>query len=192
MLIVGGLNFETVTLRQYDQDNFTQGLGVFDLNELAWSSSWKAEALPYKTPQMIKDYIAAHGNRPSQWNSSQLEAAFQISRKASTGPTTKSSSFTNGQRAAAIIGLVGVVLFFCGFALWCVLRKRRARRRQRVEAAKLHEPNGYFSRSELDSQRDIYEMGSVERKIHELSTNQVVELDSRTKPVELHGYGREF
>lgn len=151
MIIVGGFNFETVTLRQYDQDNFTQGLGVFDLNGFTWRSSWKAEAQPYKTPQKVKDYIAAHGNQPSQWNSSQLESAFQISRKASTGPAKKASSLTNGQRAAAIIGLVGVILFFCGFALWCIVRKRRARRRQRVEAAKLHEPNGYFSRFELGS-----------------------------------------
>lgn len=192
MLIVGGLNFETVTLRQYDQDNFTQGLGVFDLNGLTWSSSWKAEARPYKTPQKIKDYIAAYGNQPSQWDSSQLESAFQISRKASTGPGKKASSITNGQRAAAIIGLVGVILFFCGFALWCVLRKRRARRRQRVEAAKLHETNGSFTRAELGDPENVYEMGSVERKIHELSTNQVMELDSRMKPVELHGEGRRF
>ena len=60
MLVIGGQSFSQTTVPGYamQQDAFAQGLGIFDLSDLEWKSSYDANADTYRTPQMIKDYIS--------------------------------------------------------------------------------------------------------------------------------------
>ena len=60
MLVIGGKNFKQMNVYGYEkeQDAFAQGLGIFDLTDMAWKSSYDADAAAYTTPQMIKDYIS--------------------------------------------------------------------------------------------------------------------------------------
>ena len=52
MLTIGGQAFAG------GRDVFDQGLGIFDMNALAWSSRYNKDAANYRTPSMIKDHIA--------------------------------------------------------------------------------------------------------------------------------------
>ena len=61
MLVIGGQSFNqsSVSGDIVEQDKFAQGLGVFDLTDLEWKSSYDPNTEPYRTPDMIKEYIAA-------------------------------------------------------------------------------------------------------------------------------------
>lgn len=46
-------------------DPWEQGIGVFDLVEMAWKAGYDPAAGPYTTPQMVKDYYAVNATYPS-------------------------------------------------------------------------------------------------------------------------------
>lgn len=75
MIVVGGVtaNFADDNLQK---DPWNQGLGVFDLTNLEWQSSYNPSADPYRTPGIVKDYISANGQYPTSWDSSTVAAFF--------------------------------------------------------------------------------------------------------------------
>jgi hypothetical protein len=68
MIVVGGVTANTAD-SQLKKDPRKQGLGVFDLTELEWKSSYDASAAAYQTPNVIKQYISANGQYPTNWDS---------------------------------------------------------------------------------------------------------------------------
>ena len=61
MLSIGGLNrldpySPNPELRNYSQDSATHGLQIFDMTELKWTDGYNANAAPYTTPTIIKDW----------------------------------------------------------------------------------------------------------------------------------------
>ena len=59
MITVGGQNINDQNLGQQSRDPFVQGVGIFDLTEMTWSSGYDAHAAPYVTPQVVKDWYNA-------------------------------------------------------------------------------------------------------------------------------------
>ena len=55
LLSIGGADVRdpSDTSRPNPSD-FTQGLGIFDMTRMEWSSGYNANAAPYKTPDVIK------------------------------------------------------------------------------------------------------------------------------------------
>ena len=51
MIVIGGGNVD-----YRDPDPLTQGLGVFDMTDLRWSSSYNSSAAPYNTPTLVKNW----------------------------------------------------------------------------------------------------------------------------------------
>ena len=72
MLAIGGMP-PNLGAEYFDKDAWPQGLGIFDLTEMQWKSTYDADAAPYKTPKQIKDHIAANGTYPSSWNDDVIE-----------------------------------------------------------------------------------------------------------------------
>ena len=59
MLSIGGFDANIVNDCKDLVDPISQGLEIFDLTEMIWSTRYDANALPYTTPQIIKDYYLA-------------------------------------------------------------------------------------------------------------------------------------
>lgn len=58
MIVVGGISAPLMSPSWTDHDPFYQGLGIFDLTDLTWASSYNASAAPYVAPKMVKDWYA--------------------------------------------------------------------------------------------------------------------------------------
>jgi len=58
-----------------ETDPWVSGIGVFDMSEFAWSDGYKADAAPYETPQVIKDYYASEYKEP-EWSNNALAPIF--------------------------------------------------------------------------------------------------------------------
>lgn len=58
MLSVGGLDPNDQQAGP-SQDPLAQGLGVFDLTEMAWTSGYDANAASYQSPKVVKDWYNA-------------------------------------------------------------------------------------------------------------------------------------
>jgi hypothetical protein len=58
MIVVGGVSAPLMSPSWTDYDPFYQGLGIFDLTDLTWASSYNASAAPYVAPKMVKDWYA--------------------------------------------------------------------------------------------------------------------------------------
>ena len=56
MLTIGGLSPLDAGKDTMSKDHEANGLGLFDLTNLTWIDGFDADAAPYKTPQMIKDW----------------------------------------------------------------------------------------------------------------------------------------
>lgn len=57
LLSIGGFNDNDNTSARYSGvDPWKQGLGVFDMTELEWSDGYRADALVYESPQVVKDW----------------------------------------------------------------------------------------------------------------------------------------
>ncbi|KAK4979451.1 hypothetical protein LTR28_004571 [Elasticomyces elasticus] len=110
LLSIGGANFARVHASNTTtpSDVFTQGLGIFDMTKMAWSSSYDPKAAAYKTPQMVKDYTGSMGPYPSSWNDARLGQLFA----------------TKG-----IVGGVLAIILVIG-AVWLLMRRRRKKGEQ--------------------------------------------------------------
>jgi hypothetical protein len=86
MVVVGGVSVRTDALDDFtalggSPDPWEQGLGIFDLTQLAWKSSYDANAAPYTTPSAVKAANAKNGKYPAEWSSPIIESWFTTSRK---------------------------------------------------------------------------------------------------------------
>lgn len=75
MVAIGGLT-SGVTYANITKDPWAQGLGIFDLTDLEWRSSYDASAKAYQTPNLVKEDLAQNGQYPSTWDSNIVEGWF--------------------------------------------------------------------------------------------------------------------
>ena len=57
-----------IHIEYWPTDPWPQGLGIVDLTDMQWKSSFDADAAPYETPKQVKDYIAKNGMYPQEWD----------------------------------------------------------------------------------------------------------------------------
>ncbi len=76
MLSIGGGNPNDVTYGKWSIDNAPQGLGIFDLTEMTWGSSYDASAAPYTTPRIVKDWYSK--NDLPAFNDSAVAGFFRV------------------------------------------------------------------------------------------------------------------
>ena len=58
MLSIGGLDATYINNASKLVDPIPQGLEIFDLTKMTWSNQYDANAAPYKTPQVVKDFYS--------------------------------------------------------------------------------------------------------------------------------------
>ncbi|KAJ9608146.1 hypothetical protein H2200_007134 [Cladophialophora chaetospira] len=140
MIVVGGFP-EGIDRSTYGADPWPQGLGIFDLTAMTWNSYYNSDARPYATPRRVKNYLAANGSYPQQWNDETVEQWIKgstvtnttappsgTSSAATSAPTHHSSSKTADIVGGVVGSVVGVLLLSA--LLWFLLRRNRRRRAQ--------------------------------------------------------------
>ncbi|KAK3402244.1 hypothetical protein B0T20DRAFT_390143 [Sordaria brevicollis] len=101
MLVYGG-NFFGPKDYLTSKDPWDQGLGIFDLTELAWDAEGKynASADDYRTPKVVEDWYRTHNNLSSDvpWTTNALKDTFLADAvdfdKKSSSTSTSSSTAT--------------------------------------------------------------------------------------------------
>ncbi|KAK7518779.1 hypothetical protein IWZ03DRAFT_413746 [Phyllosticta citriasiana] len=173
MVVVGGVDYSLGVPEDWqDPDPWDNGLGVFDLNNLVWQSSYNASAAAYDTPQVVKEWYNIGGLNNVSWDSTAMRDLFLSATTDSSGNTnsTQESSQGSSNHAGAIAG--GVVGGVAGVALlagvaFFLIRRRRASR-------KPSDPIQEYQMAEKDAQNEYNELpvrqpeiGS-ENLVHEL------------------------
>ncbi|KAL8969878.1 MAG: hypothetical protein Q9183_001787 [Haloplaca sp. 2 TL-2023] len=167
MLSIGGLNPNRVYNNTIFPDPFKQGLGIFDLTAMQWSDRYDANAEPYVTPQIIKDWYEANGTSPQAWDDPAVRRLFQIRTRDNTNDNGKSSnSTTSGSGSSSIGAIVGGVLggvvavgLICALLFWFF----RWRKSRSVEGGQYATPYSQkqgeyeqYQRSELPDNAKMY------------------------------------
>ncbi|MCJ1387287.1 hypothetical protein MMC18_000128 [Xylographa bjoerkii] len=137
LLSIGGSNFAVTNsnLSTSHKDIFAQGLGVFDLTDMVWLSSYDPNAPSYQTPQMVKDFVNTSPT-PSSWSSPQLAQLFSKTRAISTPSASAFPKASSTPTAAIAGGVVGgvvalILLILTGWCFW--RRQRRAHGAKRLQ-----------------------------------------------------------
>jgi hypothetical protein len=156
MLVVGGSNGwlgfpKSVT----DPDPWKQGLAIFDLTEMSWSSSYDPDTADYDSPEVVKTWYSQGGVASVSWSSDELKTLFvggtnssntngngtstsgdspgSSGSEPSSGDSSSSSGSSSGSgsdHTGAIVG--GVVGGVGGLAIiallsWLVVRQRKSK-----------------------------------------------------------------
>ena len=213
MLSIGGLDPTMVYNNTIPPDPFKQGLGIFDLTAMQWSDRYDANAEPYATPRIIKDWYEANGTSPQAWDDPAVQSLFQIPTTdnadgnggSSSEASDSSSSGSGSSSIGAIVGgvLGGVVAIgLVGALVFWFFRRRKSRS---VEGGQYATPDyqtqGEYEqhkRSELPDNEKLYpqELPMEHPELptrgdkhfsHEMPDNRrPSELASVQSPVEMH------
>ena len=138
MVIVGGV--VGIVGQLFTADPWDNGIGIFDMSAFEWTDSYNPNALPYVTPQVVKDYAKTHPH-PSAWADSTVEAWFTKASKyiyplhvTATGltaiaqtPSPPNGSSNTGAIAGGVVGGVAALAILAG-VIFFVRRKRRRTR----------------------------------------------------------------
>lgn len=90
MLVVGGTNgYLGFPTSLTNTDPWKQGLGVFDLTDMTWSSSYDPDAAEYDSPSLVKTWYSQGGLDSVTWASDELKTIF-------VGGTNSSNTNGNG------------------------------------------------------------------------------------------------
>ncbi|KAH7063193.1 hypothetical protein B0J12DRAFT_557101, partial [Macrophomina phaseolina] len=145
---VGGSDNSLPTAERWTTaDPWKQGLGVFDMTEMAWSDGYSADADAYQAPQVVRQWYQS-GNAEPAWSDGTVQALFANATTrasvttsdpspSSTAESSPSSSGSSSDNTGAIVG--GVVGGVVGLALILtaifLLRRRRHRNPQATKVS---------------------------------------------------------
>lgn len=164
MISVGGLEDDDWKTK----DPWTQGVGILDMSELTWRTSFEPNLPAYDSPDVIKTWYADGGLAKVQWQNDILKALFKAAGPVALTPAPGSSGDSGSSKipVAAIVGgtIGGLALAaIIVFAYICVTRRRR----RRTETLANHEASGH---SALMSEMTIgHYPNHAEKKASELS-----------------------
>lgn len=133
MLVIGGF---LGGLQQPDtlRDPWTNGLNIFDMTALSWSSGYDANAPPYQPAKVVSQYYSANPQHPASWNDAALAAVFATNTSTSTtngGTIPPPPSPPYQTNAGAIVGgVIGGVVAICIVValIKCLVRRRSQQR----------------------------------------------------------------
>ena len=71
------------------RDPWTNGIGIFDMTELSWSTGYDTSAGPYDHPGVVKQYYQSNPRTPT-WNDPALAGIFSTKTSPNPSPTGNS------------------------------------------------------------------------------------------------------
>ena len=140
------------------RDQWSWGLGVWDMTEMRWSDRYDAQAEPYVTSNVVVQGIQQNGQYPSNWTQPGVQQLFQKQKPASA-PTPMATAFSR-LNTGAIVGIVVAVLAFVFLlAVGILLYLRRQRRDRRREASE-QSPQAQHQYDTNGGKEDVPEMAA--------------------------------
>ncbi|KAL2201689.1 hypothetical protein CC79DRAFT_1402301 [Sarocladium strictum] len=147
MVVVGGLpGFSGEAWAWAEEDEFANGIAVFDLTKLEWSDGYDANANSYVAPESVRKWYNDGGMNKVEWSSDVVENMFgSVELEVDTAPSPSSapkpsdsasedeaddessdssSSTPTGAIAGGVVGGVAA-LGLLGTVLFCLRRRRR-------------------------------------------------------------------
>ncbi|SPO00310.1 uncharacterized protein DNG_03155 [Cephalotrichum gorgonifer] len=126
MLSVGGTNDKISGQGQniwLDPDPFPQGLGIFDMTELSWSTDYSSDAAAYDSPKVVKDWYKNTGVKSVQWSNGETEQLFMTEGgNTRSGASDQEKPVESKKPIGPIVGgtvggvallaIIGAVVFF--------------------------------------------------------------------------------
>ena len=64
------------TIQNIPPDPWHNGIGIFDMSAMEWTSQYDPNAASYVTPAIIKTYYQKNGRYPTTWSSDEVENWF--------------------------------------------------------------------------------------------------------------------
>ena len=188
MLSIGGVNPLDANGAKTSQDTATHGLQIFDLTEMKWSDRYDANAAPYKTPQVIKEWYQANGTDSVQWQDPTVQQYFLRSLPPGSPPpsnTSDSGSTSSSNHTGAIVGgVIGGIAGICLLAALVFLLLRRRKQRSTPPPPSMAQPysdNEGYRKPELSDDERRFEADSGHRP-PEADGMQRSELDANGFP----------
>ncbi|KAK4446547.1 hypothetical protein QBC34DRAFT_149052 [Podospora aff. communis PSN243] len=147
LLSVGGIDTDVKFPDNFlDPDPWANGLGVFDLTDLIWRDRYDAEAAPYQSPAVVREWYSKFGVASVKWSSDAVTRLFtelmtppeRITRP--TGPHGDSPSGTpggldTGSKIAIVVSVcsgVGIsaamVFCYCKGCFRCIRPKKEGQK----------------------------------------------------------------
>ncbi|KAL9583210.1 MAG: hypothetical protein Q9212_002840 [Teloschistes hypoglaucus] len=172
MLSIGGRNPLDDGQGILSPDPIKHGLQIFDLTEMKWSDRYDANAAPYTTPQIVKDWYRKNGTSSVRWDDTQVRDFFRVSAEPSTStnntspnPTPQSHGAPAGAIAGGVVGGLALVSILIALLYWSLQRRRR-RQAQRAhlsdqdkgDMAYTHIPSEDGRRFEADGKAMTWEV----------------------------------
>jgi hypothetical protein len=137
LLIVGGAPsiISWIDIEGNIRDQWSWGLGVWDMTEMRWSDRYDAHAEPYVTSDVIVQGIHQNGQYPPNWTQPGVQQLFQKQMPASapTPMPTASSHLSTGAIAGIAVGVPASVFLLAVGIFLSLRRQRRNRRREASE-----------------------------------------------------------
>ncbi|KAL6715368.1 hypothetical protein ACLMJK_007634 [Lecanora helva] len=130
MISIGGQLIESNPTRRVGaevSDPWTKGIGIFDITDLSWSSSFNPDAMPYESPGVVKQHYQSKPDPPT-WSNSSLAAIFTTKASSNSSSAPSPPPKSNGTNVGAIAGgTIGGVAALCVALVLAafVLRKQR-------------------------------------------------------------------
>ncbi|KAI1849402.1 hypothetical protein JX266_004897 [Neoarthrinium moseri] len=210
MLVVGGLNGARANAAM-DPDPWARGLGIFDMTEMVWSSSYDPQAAVYDSPAVVKTWYSQGGLDAVNWANDEVKTLFvsgtnssanngngtSTSSGDSSTPIGSSGAGMGNNNTGAILG--GTIGGACGLAIIGVLSFLLWRQRKRLQATQQQQydvpPD--LDKTSADGTTHVWnpqssaspaEMPAWPRQPVEVDrTQQPVEADGTQRPVEADG-----
>ncbi|KAI1326127.1 hypothetical protein F5Y16DRAFT_375842 [Xylariaceae sp. FL0255] len=132
MFSIGGVDGENRTYTApTTADPWTYSIGIFDMTDLTWLSSYDPNATTYDSPDVVKQWYAAGNLDNVQWDDDALKNLMLNT----TSTTDASQASSNGSMSRSVVA-GGVAGGIAGFAILMTvsLLYRRRRKRSRAEA----------------------------------------------------------
>ncbi|KAB2574686.1 hypothetical protein DBV05_g6600 [Lasiodiplodia theobromae] len=136
MVIIGGVNYKLGIPGDWkDPDPWSQGIGIFDMTKLSWSSGYDADAAAYESPDRVKSWYSQGNGDNVGWTNNKVRTLFAStngnsgsnnggSNTSGSGRRRSKSSSNTGAIVGGVVGGVAGLALIAG-AVWLFMRKRK-------------------------------------------------------------------
>ena len=185
MLSIGGFpigNDHKPNTNSISPDPWTHGIGIFDMTDLSWSSSYDANAKPYEQSNVVKQYYQSNSGTPT-WSDPALAAVFatntsskSLSSKPTATSTTPPQTSKHGTNVGAIAGgVVGGIAGVCAILFLAAFLLRRRRKPQEPAQPSFEAQMSNTKYTELSVEPSHHELGPT--PAHEMGPSPAHELE---------------
>ncbi|KAL8632441.1 hypothetical protein Q9189_001816 [Teloschistes chrysophthalmus] len=171
MLSIGGRNPLDDGQGILGPDPIRHGLQIFDLTAMKWSDRYDANAAPYTTPRVVKDWYQKNGTSSAQWDDTRVREFFRVSAGSSTStnntspkPTPRPHRTPAGAIAGGVVGGLALLSILIALLYWFLLRRRRRQAQRphisdpyKADMAYAHIPSEDGRRFEADGKAMAWE-----------------------------------